>query len=232
MFIPDERAAARGPELIRFAAILFAVAVSWSLPAAAQSVSNGERLYNNICRVCHGFPPAGGPERAAGNPALIRNAVNGGVPTMSFLGSILQPTDYADIAAYILSLSNPPPENPIPAFDYSDLWWGGIEESGWGLNLIQHPSNKVFGVMYTYEAPNRPLWLVIPDGTWLSATIYEGAIYRVAGPAFNAATFNPNNIRVRQVGTARLSFSSRDNGTFIFTVDGVQSTKTIARQPF
>ena len=38
-----------------------------------------------------------------------------------------------------------------PFADFTDLWWGGPSESGWGLNLIQHPSNQIFGVWYTYE---------------------------------------------------------------------------------
>jgi len=39
---------------------------------------------------------------------------------------------------------------PVPAFDYTDLWWNA-GESGWGLNLMQHASNVIFGVMYTYD---------------------------------------------------------------------------------
>ncbi|HYC36357.1 MAG TPA: cytochrome c [Usitatibacter sp.] len=213
------------------AAVLLVLAGLGAAPVAAQNVANGQTLYNTICIVCHGFPPAGGPERAAGNPAAIRNAINGGVGPMRFLGSILTQQDIVDIAAYLLSLTSAPMD-PVPQFDYSDLWWGGVQESGWGLNLIQHPSHTVFGVLYTYEAPNRPAWFVMPGGTWLSPTLYEGAFYRVTGPHLNMAPFDPAAVNVRQVGTARLSFSGRDNATFIFTVDGVQVTKSISRQPF
>lgn len=200
-------------------------------PAAAQSASNGQQLYGAYCLACHGSPPAGGPERAAGNPSIIRNAINGGVPAMSFLRSVVTDADITDIAAYLAQLANPNPQPAIPAFDYTDLWWNA-SESGWGLNLIQHPSNVIFGVMYTYEAPNRATWFVMPGGSWSTSTVYTGAFYRVAGPSFTNPSFNPAQVRVGQVGLVRLTFTDRNNGTFAFTVDGVSVTKTITRQPF
>jgi cytochrome c5 len=201
-------------------------------PAAAQSAANGQQLYESYCVVCHGSPPVGGPERAAGNPALIRNAINGGVPAMTFLRSVMTDADINDIAAYLLQLANPNQQPAVPAFDYTDLWWGGESESGWGLNLIQHPSNKLFAVMYTYEAPNRATWFVLPDGAWSSPFVYTGAIYRASGPALSNPAFNPALVRVSQLGLATLTFTDRNNGTFAFTIDGVRVTKTISRQPF
>lgn len=212
-------------------ALMLAACVA-AFPAAAQNAANGQQLYESYCVVCHGSPPVGGPERAAGNPTMIRNAINGGVPAMTFLRSVVTDADINDIAAYLLQLSNPNPQPAVPAFDFTDLWWGGAAESGWGLNLIQHPSHKVFGVMYTYEAPNRATWIVLPDGTWSSPFVYTGAIYRVTGPALNNPNFNPALIGVTQLGLATLTFTDRDNGTFAFTVDGVRVTKTISRQPF
>jgi mono/diheme cytochrome c family protein len=57
--------------ILRVAAI---AALAGALPAAAQNVANGQAIFHNICIHCHGFPPSGGPERAGGNPALIRAA--------------------------------------------------------------------------------------------------------------------------------------------------------------
>lgn len=204
-----------------------------ALPAAAQSVARGQALYGNICRVCHGFPPSGGPERAEGDPAVIQAAINARVPAMSFLRGVLTSSDIADIAAYLRSLLNPPdpPAPAVPAFDYTDLWWNQ-DESGWGLNLIQHPSNVIFGVMYTYEPPNRATWFVLPDGAWSSPTTYSGVFYRVTGPAFNGPAFDPAAVKVGEVGSATLTFSDRDHGTFAFSVNGTLVTKTITRQPF
>ena len=205
-------------------------------PALSANVAHGDALYHSFCAPCHGFPPFGGPETAANNPSKIQGAINGGVPAMSFLRTALSSADIGDIAAYLGNLSAPPPPPPpttppaiAPAFDFSDLWWNP-NESGWGLNLVQHATNQVFGVMYTYEAPNRPLWLVIPGGTWTSGLQFTGTIYRVNGPLVSA--FDPAKVNVKAVGTATIVFSDRDNGVFSFTIDGVQVSKTITRQPF
>lgn len=200
-----------------------------SLPAAAQSASNGQMLYDSLCRVCHGFPPAGGPERANGDPAFIQAAINTRVPAMNFLRTVLSSSDIADIAAYLRSLSTGG-QPAVPANDYTDLWWNPAE-SGWGLNLIQHASHVIFGVMYTYDENGKAAWYVIPGGTWSTSTVYAGAIYRVTGPPM-ANTFDSTRVRVNQVGLATLTFASRDSGTFSFNIDGRQVTKTITRQPF
>ena len=215
----------------RLAAAALVAAGFASAPAAAQDAAHGQQLYMSICIVCHGFPPAGGPERAAGNPTMIRNAINGGVAAMGFLRTVLTQADINDIAAYLLTLASPPPTPAVPGFDYTDLWWNPAE-SGWGLNLIQHSSNIIFGVMYTYEPPNRATWFVIPGGSWSTPTVYTGAIYRVTGPPFNAANFSPTQVGVTQLGLATLTFSDRNNATYAFTIDGVRTTKTITRQPF
>jgi hypothetical protein len=37
---------------------------------------------------------------------------------------------------------------------------------------------------------------------------------------------------VRQAGSATLTFSDANNGTFAYTIDGVTQTKNITRQPY
>lgn len=206
------------------------------IPARAADVSHGKQLYNVYCTPCHGFPPSGGPETAANNPSKIQGAINGNVPAMTFLRSVLSSADIADIAAYLGSLTAPPPPPPppppttiTPAFDFSDLWWNP-NESGWGLNLVQHATGQVFGVMYTYEAPNRPLWLVIPGGTWTSSMVFTGSVYRVIGPL--ASNFDPTRVNPVPVGQATLTFSDQDHAVFSFTMNGATVTKNISRQPF
>ncbi len=210
---------------------LVAAAFSAAAPEGrAQSVANGSTLYNTYCRACHGMPPAGGPERARGAPAVIRNAISGRVPAMGFL-AFLGDASLADIAAYLASLSAPAPEPPPrPAFDVTDLWWNEAEP-GWGLNLIQHESDIVFGVLYAYEAPGRPEWLVLPSGTWSDAHTYAGTVYRVTGPAADGP-FDPAAVDLRPFGTATLAFTDRDHGVFTLRSDGVETVRAITRQPF
>lgn len=199
-----------------------------ALPGAAQSVEAGHTLYDNICRACHGFPPLGGPERAAGNPSLIASALRT-VPQMQPF-NFLSSTQILDIAAYLATVVQPATP-PKPVNDYTDLWWNEAE-SGWGLNLIQHPSNVIFGVMYTYESPGRASWFVLPGGTWTTSFSYTGDLYRVSGPSAAGATFDPSRVQALKVGTGTLSFGDASHGTWSFTVDGIAVTKVITRQPF
>ncbi len=114
--------------------------------------------------------------------------------------------------------------------DYSDLWWNP-NESGWGLNIIQHASRNIFAVWYTYGNDSKPLWFTVPGGTWTSSTVFTGDVYSTSGPAANGA-FNPTLVRATKVGTATLTFSDANNGTWAYTINGVSGTKSITRQPY
>ncbi len=196
--------------------------------AHGQSVANGQSLYNETCNSCHGTPPAGGAERAANQPAVIRNAISS-VGAMRFLQGRYGDAQLADIAAYIASLQGGGGGgSTTPLFDYTDLWWNPAE-SGWGFNIIQHPSNIIFAVIYTYQAPNRPMWFVLPRCDFTSASTCTGGLYRVTGSPPNAA-FRAGG--VFQVGNATLLFNGANNATLTYSVDGVQVTKAIERQPF
>jgi hypothetical protein len=124
---------------------------------------------------------------------------------------------------------SPPP--PGPTTDFTDLWWGGDNQSGWGFNIIQHATNQVFGVMYTYDSTHRPLWFVLPGGSWTDTNVFEGSWYRVTGPAYNGP-FDSKKVDVVQVGTVRLTFTDSSHGTLQFTVNGVTVSHDITRQPF
>jgi cytochrome c553 len=235
------------------AAWLLALGAFVSPSAFAQNAANGQALYRSICILCHSLPPIGGAELGANNPALIRQAINGLVPAMQ---SVVGPFNFsdaqlADIAAYIAQvtgaappppppLSPPPPPpstpappepDPVPLHDYSDLWWNSAE-SGWGINLIQHPSNNIFAVMYTYDSTRRPLWFVLPGGHWATANKFTGTWYQVAGPSYAVPTFDSGAVHLSQVGTATLTFFDTDTGALSFTVNGVEVLNNITRQPY
>jgi cytochrome c553 len=214
--------------------IVFLALVAAASPGAfAQSAANGKSLYDGTCNSCHGTPPAGGPELAPNNPSRIKAAINGGVPAMSFMRGMYSDAQLADIAAYIASLQSggtpPPPAIPVPQFDYSDLWFNP-NESGWGFNVIQHASNNIFGVIFTYDVPRRPMWFVLPGGTWTADNIFTGSLYRVTGAPGSAANFSVG--APVQVGTATIRFTDRDHASFTYSVDGTQVTRLIERQTF
>jgi lysyl endopeptidase len=114
-----------------------------------------------------------------------------------------------------------------PAFDYTDMWWNP-NENGWGLNLTQHPTRVIFGVWYTYEVDDTPVWYILPSGSWTSTNRYTGPLYVTSGPPFSGP-FDASRVETRQVGTATLTFSGANDGTFAYTVDGVSGTKSITR---
>ncbi|APV49644.1 hypothetical protein BWI17_08115 [Betaproteobacteria bacterium GR16-43] len=119
----------------------------------------------------------------------------------------------------------------VPFANFTDLWWGGESQSGWGLNLTQHASNIIFGVWYTYDAAGKRQWIVMPGGQWTSSSTFTGALYITSGPPYNAP-FNTANFHITPVGTGTLTFSNANTGTFAFTVNGVSGTKSIVRQPY
>jgi lysyl endopeptidase len=114
--------------------------------------------------------------------------------------------------------------------DYTDLWWDPAG-SGWGLNLIQHPSRIIFGVWYTYAADGKRTWFVLPAGSWTSSNSYSGPLYATAGPSL-AQAFDASKVHVAPVGSATLTFTDANRGTFAYSVNGISGSKSIFRQPF
>ena len=163
-----------------------------------------------------------------GSQYLLRGALWGGTA----LCSNPQGTDnfsrfdrvYSALAQYL---------NPVsgPAYDFTDLWWNP-GESGWGLNLIQHPNGIVFAIWYTYDAQGKMTWYHVPSGSWSNSMTYTGTLYAVAGPPFSASVFNASQVKRTAVGSATLSFTSSTSGTWSYSINGVSGSKSISRLPF
>jgi hypothetical protein len=119
----------------------------------------------------------------------------------------------------------------VPATNYSDLWYNA-NESGWGLNIVQHTSNLLFAVWFVYAPNSSPTWYTFTNGTWTTPTSYSGQVFATTGPPASSATFNGASVTVRQAGVGTLSFSDSSNGTFSYTVDGSTGQKAITRQPY
>jgi hypothetical protein len=92
--------------------------------------------------------------------------------------------DARDAQFTVADAPRPPPPNfmmpAIPAVNYSDMWWTP-SESGWGLTIVQGPTNVLFAVWFVYDASGKPTWYTLQPGQWTSAsfmTIYTGPIYK------------------------------------------------------
>ena len=117
------------------------------------------------------------------------------------------------------------------AANYQDLWWGGVQENGWGMSITQHGST-IFAAMYIYDAQGQPLWVVLPGGVWNAGfTAYSGALYIPSGSWFgnyDVTRFVPG----ASVGTATIAFNGANAATLSYTINGVAGTKSVQRQLF
>jgi|SRR5690349_2156717 len=119
-----------------------------------------------------------------------------------------------------------------PLWNFTDLWWNPAE-SGWGVNLVQHPSGIIFATWFVYGPDGKPIWYHIPEGTWTLPNEYRGPIYRTTGPYFGGA-FDPSAVTRTLVGSAVIGFDEHDfnRAGFEFTIDGIKVTKTVQRLSF
>ena len=142
-------------------------------------------------------------------------------------------------ATALLAAALPAAAQSVPATNYTDLWDNSAApgagpcpggESGWGITFTQHTSNQVEAVWYTYDprqadsttAGNfKPLWIVMPGGTWTTPTTFAGDLYVTLGTPFGQAwAFGGSNppLPVTKVGTFTFSFTSSSVGTFQYNV--------------
>ena len=116
--------------------------------------------------------------------------------------------------------------------NFSDLWYRGEIESGWGVNLT-HQGDILFATWFTYDSTGKGMWVVGPAITRTTGNTFTGALYRTTGDAFNANPWHAlSPADVTQVGNATFSFSDANNGTFSYTVNGESGSKPITRQVF
>jgi hypothetical protein len=114
--------------------------------------------------------------------------------------------------------------------DVGDMWWGGMAQNGWGIAVLQQ-YRTLFAVWFTYDGEGKPVWYVMPSGSWSDAQTWAGRIYRPTGSAWLGRAYDPSLFRTVDVGMFRLRFSG-DTGTFDYTIDGRSGSIPIQRQPF
>ena len=115
--------------------------------------------------------------------------------------------------------------------DYTDMWWAGEVENGWGVSITQHGLIQ-FIVIYAYDTAGKPIWYVIPGGIWnASQTAFTGTAYLPTSARFDAydkAQFKIN----APIGTVTVTYTGSDKATLAYTINGVSGSKAIEREIF
>jgi hypothetical protein len=116
-------------------------------------------------------------------------------------------------------------------YDYTDSWYAGPAEAGWGVNFTQS-DDFIFATLFIYgpQSPGQPTWYTA-QMTWDGQSQFVGGLYATTG-TFYANPWNPNNSTNTQVGVASFTPSTQNNyeGTFSYTVNGVGTvTKALTR---
>lgn len=78
------------------------------------------------------------------------------------------------------------PTDEKPRLQVNDLWWGGVEQNGWGINIAQQ-ERTLFSIWYTYDQNGKTIWYVMPGGSWNGNTYFWPVVphhqFSVAGNA-------------------------------------------------
>jgi hypothetical protein len=142
------------------------------------------------------------------------------------------------VGSAFFSVANPGADDPVR--NVTDLWWDP-NESGWGLNLVHHPSGTVFATWFVYDGDTTPSWYVVSEGRWLNGNAYVGAVYRTSGPNFcydgevcPGPSFNPAAVTRTLVGEMNFTIdpSDYDRATVRITVNGRTVFRAVRRQGF
>jgi hypothetical protein len=112
-----------------------------------------------------------------------------------------------------------------------DLWWGGSDQQGWGLNVAKN-DERIFATLFAYQNDGRPIWVVMPEGTWDPIhEVYWGDLYIPTGSSY--ANYDASRFRMgEKVGVGSLSFSDLDIGRFDYTINGFSGGKGMTRYVF
>jgi serine protease len=180
------------------------------------------------------FPATGG-DSGAGTPVLACTA-----PQYDASGSPVDQLEcycttqtcgagMLDAGAAVLAAKSGLAIAPVQA---QGLWWDAPagSESGWGISLAQQ-GNVIFATWFTYDPFGRPWWLSMIANE-VADNAYRGTLNQTRGPAFDAVPFDASLVHATAVGTASISFTGPNDGTFSYTVNGTTLTKSITRQVF
>ena len=112
------------------------------------------------------------------------------------------------------------------ATDYTDIWWNPAQ-GGWGVNLVQS-DQFIFATFFIYNDAKQPTWVAAnlirqPSGA------FTGPVYLTTG-TYYGLPWNPPDASLTEVGTATFTPEGAADGTLVYSIKGVNVSKTITRQ--
>ncbi len=115
--------------------------------------------------------------------------------------------------------------------DFTDMWWAGSAENGWGVSISQHGPIQ-FNVIFAYDSAGKSLWYVMPGGSFNAAgTVFTGSLYLPNSSPFSA--YDKTKFVVgAPIGTATITYANNSTATLAYTINGISATKSIQRQVF
>jgi hypothetical protein len=124
--------------------------------------------------------------------------------------------------------TNSPSAGPI---DYSDIWWAGAAESGWGMSIAQKGLQQ-FNAFYVYDADGKPVWYVMSGGSWnADFTRFAAAVYQPTSSSFT--NYDARRLQIgAALGTATITFTDANNAVFNYTLNGITGQKNMSRLKF
>ena len=122
------------------------------------------------------------------------------------------------------------PEDSIPLAGLGDMWWGGMQQNGWGIAVLQQ-YRALFSVWFTYDAQGAATWFVMPSGRWSSSTSWEGRLYRTTGSPWLGQPYDARLLAPVDVGTFKFTFAG-ESATFDYVIDGAAGTMPLVKQEF
>jgi lysyl endopeptidase len=122
--------------------------------------------------------------------------------------------------------------------NYTDIWWGGAAESGWGIQITQHATGNIFSTWYTYDQAGNQLFIVMSgcDLIPFNGSVCSGRLYKTTGTPFNDSNFG--GATTTYIGNGTFTFTDADNATFDYTINASATNnattiqKKITRFPF
>jgi len=128
------------------------------------------------------------------------------------------------LATTLFCAAFPAAAQAVPERNWSDMWYDAAE-SGWGLSFTQHAgTNQVYAVWYTYDPREadpsgqfKPLWIVMPGGTWVTPTRVTGNAFVVNATAVTQP-WSGASVKLDGVGTFTIQFNDGATGTFTFDI--------------